>query len=108
MAHRLDVLSSLSRARLFYIFDSTSPVTASERFRRVATSARARMELDEWLGSGMAFEQQQDVLVYWWSKAHRGHLPEAAADARRLVSSLVFVSLFIIIIISILIFPNLS
>jgi hypothetical protein len=27
------------------------------------------------------FEQRQEVIVYWWSKSHRGHLPEAAADA---------------------------
>ena len=75
------MLSSLRHSRLLYLFDSTSPVAAGERFRRIPTSARARMECDEWLGSTMAFEQEQEVLVYWWCKSHVGHLPEAAADA---------------------------
>ena len=81
MTHRIDVLSTLASSRLLYIFDSTSPVEAGEHFRRATTSARAKMECDEWLGSTMGFEQRQEVIVYWWSKSHRGHLPEAAADA---------------------------
>ena len=66
---------------LLYIYDSTSPVLAAEHFRRSATSARATFQCDDWLGSAMAFEQQQQVVVYWWSKSHIGHLPEGAADA---------------------------
>jgi hypothetical protein len=81
MTHRIDVLATLTGSRLLYIFDSTSPVGAGEHFRRATTSTRAKMECDEWLGSTMGFEQRQDVIVYWWSKSHRGHLPEAAADA---------------------------
>ena len=80
MVHRIDVLATLHRSRLLYIFDSTSPVAAGERFRRVTTATRAKMECDKWLGSTMGFEQRQEVIVYWWSKSHRGHLPEAAAD----------------------------
>jgi hypothetical protein len=79
--HRIDVLATLTHSRLLYIFDSTSPVCAGEHFRRATTATRAKMECDEWLGSTMGFEQRQDAIVYWWSKSHRGHLPEAAADA---------------------------
>ena len=81
MAHRIDVLAHVHEARLLYIFDSTSPVTAAERFRRSTLPVRASFQCDDWLGSGMAYEQRQQVVVYWWSKSHRGHLPEAAADA---------------------------
>jgi hypothetical protein len=80
-AHRVDVLAQLHGSRLLYIFDSTSPVQAGEHFRRATTATRAKMECGEWLASTVGFEQRQHAIVYWWSKSHRGHLPEAAADA---------------------------
>ena len=81
LAHRVDVLHHLHGARLFYVFDSTSPVLAGLSFRYSTTSKRARAQCDDWQGSAMAFEQRQEAIVYWWSKSHIGHLPEAAVDA---------------------------
>ena len=81
LAHRVDVLAHLQGGRLFYAYDSTSPVTAAEHFRRSTTGARARAECDDWQGSAMAFEHNQEVLVYWWFRSHRGQLLEGAADA---------------------------
>ena len=80
-AHRLDVLAAVPGERLFYIFDSTSPIAASERFRRLTTSARSRCECDDWLGTGLVLENDMQMVAYWWSKSHIGHLPEAAVDA---------------------------
>ena len=82
LAHKLDVLAVLPvHTRLFYIFDSTSPMEAGEHFRRSTTTARARAECDDWQGTAMELEQRLDVIAYWWCKSHIGHLPEAAADA---------------------------
>ena len=80
LVHSIDVLATLTHARVLYVFDSTSPVQAGERFRRVAIGARRNMECDEWIGSRMAFEQRQDAIYYYWARSHRGHLLEAAVD----------------------------
>ena len=67
LAHKLDIMSALPGARLFYIFDSASPIMAGERFRRLSTSARSQCECDDWQGSAMTFEQGMGMVAYWWS-----------------------------------------
>jgi hypothetical protein len=81
LAHRVDALAKLEGQRVFYIFDSTSPILAGEHFRRLSLPARSRMLCDDWLAWAMAFEQRLETLTYWWSHSHCGHLPEAAVDA---------------------------
>ena len=54
LAARLDVLASRSNQRLMYIFDSTSPIEASERFCRSTTRERMRFRCDGELGSCIA------------------------------------------------------
>ena len=71
----------LEAQRVFYIFDSTSPILAGEHFRRLSLPARSRMLCDDWLAWVMAFEQRLETITYWWSHSHCGHLPEAAVDA---------------------------
>ena len=80
-AHRVDVLATLRGARLLYIFDSTSPVQACERFRRCTIAERTNFECDDMMSTTMELEQRQEVLVYAWAKSHCGHLLEASVDA---------------------------
>ena len=70
-AHRLDVLAIVPGERLFYIFDSTSPITASERFRRLSTSARSRCDCDDWLGTGLVLENDMQMVALVEQIAHR-------------------------------------
>ena len=79
-AHRLDFLASVHGSDVFYIFDSTSPVEAGERFRRSSLRTRQRAECDEMQASLLSFEDRQRTLAYWWSHSHGGHLAIAAAD----------------------------
>ena len=81
LAHRVDALAVLSGRRVFYVFDSTSPILAGEHFRRLSLPARSRMLCDDWLAWAMAHEQRLETVTYWWSHSHCGHLPEAAVDA---------------------------
>ena len=81
LAHRVDAFARLEGQRVFYVFDSTSPILAGEHFRRLSLPARSRMLCDDWLAWAMAFEQRLETLTYWWSHSHCGHLPEAAVDA---------------------------
>jgi hypothetical protein len=67
LLHSVDTLAKLRNSRLLYIFDSTSPVVAAEAFRRANTAVRSRVQCSRWLGWHTTFEQQQDVIVYWWS-----------------------------------------
>ena len=81
LAHRVDALAVLAGQRVFYIFDSTSPILAGEHFRRLSLPARSRMLCNDWLAWAMAHEQRLETITYWWSHSHCGHLPEAAVDA---------------------------
>ena len=82
LAHLIDLLHHLAPAqRVLIIFDSTSPVTASERFRRATKAARGRMTCDDWHATYEQLEQRHAYLHYFWQRSHQGQLPEAAADA---------------------------
>ena len=77
---RLDVLSVCIKQRLLYVFDSTSPIEASEHFRNCTTRARMRFECDGEMGTCLALENEQELIVYWWLHSHCGHLLERAVD----------------------------
>ena len=79
-AHRIDYLATLREAHALYVFDSTSPIQAGEKFRRSHLRARGRYENDEWCASALVYEDRQLSWVNWWLRAHRGHLLSAAAD----------------------------
>ena len=80
LAPRLDVLAHSSGQRLLYVFDSTSPVEASEHFRACSTRARMKFECDGELGTCLALENEQELIVYWWLHSHCGHMLERAVD----------------------------
>ena len=79
-AHRVDYMASVTGEHVFYAFDSTSPVSHGEKFRRSHLRARRRAEADEWFSSLLVYEDRQRSVTYWWLRAHRGHLLSAAAD----------------------------
>ena len=78
--HRIDVLAQVWDEDVLYIFDSTSPIEASDHFRRSSCAARMDFALDEWMATTMALEDEQRSLVYFWSRSHCGHVLEAAVD----------------------------
>ena len=77
----LDAASAGGGRRGVVVVDATSPLEASRRFRRLDVRARARMNCDDWLGSTLLLEDEQDTLVYWWTRSHLEKKDELAAGS---------------------------
>ena len=56
--------------RVLCVFDATSPVMKSMKFRRQDVRARSRCACDEWLGTLLVLEDEHEEIHYDWCRSH--------------------------------------
>ena len=78
----LETTSQAGAARVLVIFDATSPVVKSLKFRRQDVRARGRCACDEWLATAIALEDEHAEVHYEWLRSHtQSKMPGVACGA---------------------------
>ena len=66
--------------RILVIFDSTSPIEASTKFRKRHARAKQRYNADEELATVIVMEDEFELVCYLWCKSHSGCVINDAPD----------------------------